>query len=342
MQIVLKSLSLTVAERLSAAWRDALACAVAAVLSWELAVHLFGHPQPLFAAISAIVCLSPSLPSHGRQAIGLLIGVATGIVVGELALFLPDGVPLFRLGLAAFIAIIVASTYGLSAVVPIQAGVSAILVLAVGPANAGSVRMLDVATGAAVGLFFSQVVLTPDPVRMVDAAARDLLSNLAAGFTRCAEALRERDPKKGEAALHSLSGAHDSVIALGSGIVTARNSARWSLRGRLVARQVDEIAARYDRHAIRLYASALLFGESVADALRKGATPVPDGLLAHVERVAGRCAEISNGQNMQERLPDGEDLPLVDEPAPPEWRSTVEHLHLVEQALAAFRIFPER
>jgi len=32
MQIVLKSLSLTVAERLSAAWRDALACAVAAVL----------------------------------------------------------------------------------------------------------------------------------------------------------------------------------------------------------------------------------------------------------------------------------------------------------------------
>ena len=174
-------------------WRDAMASAVAAGLAWLLAQHLFGHPKPLFAAISAIVCLSPGLPSHARQALGLLIGVATGIVVGEIALFLPDSLPLLRLALVSFVAIIVAGFFGLPPVVPIQAGVSAILVLALGPETAGPVRMLDVAVGAALGLFFSRSSLTPDPVRIIDEAARHLLNALAAGLDGCAEAVRRQD-----------------------------------------------------------------------------------------------------------------------------------------------------
>ena len=74
----------------------------------------------------------------------MLIGVATGIVVGEIALFLPDSLPLLRLALVSFVAIIAAGFFGLPPVVPIQAGVSAILVLALGPETAGPVRMLDV------------------------------------------------------------------------------------------------------------------------------------------------------------------------------------------------------
>jgi hypothetical protein len=69
--------------RWSDAWREALAAALGATLSWLLAELLLGHPQPIFAAISAIVCLSPGLPSHTKQTEGLLLGVATGIVIGE-------------------------------------------------------------------------------------------------------------------------------------------------------------------------------------------------------------------------------------------------------------------
>jgi uncharacterized membrane protein YgaE (UPF0421/DUF939 family) len=150
-------------ERWSEAWREVLASALGAALSWFLAQRLFGHQQPIFAAISAIVCLSPGLPSHTKQTVGLLLGVATGIVVGELSLALLDDIPLLRITLAAFFAMFVATSYGQAAVVPIQAGVSAILVVAFGPAMTGSVRMIDVAVGAAVGLSFSQVLLTPDP-----------------------------------------------------------------------------------------------------------------------------------------------------------------------------------
>jgi hypothetical protein len=83
-------------ERWSEAWREVLASALAAALSWFLAQRLFGHQQPIFAAITAIVCLAPGLPSHTKQTVGLLLGVATGILVGELSLVLLDDIPLLR------------------------------------------------------------------------------------------------------------------------------------------------------------------------------------------------------------------------------------------------------
>jgi uncharacterized membrane protein YgaE (UPF0421/DUF939 family) len=151
--------------RWSEAWREALASALGAALSWFLAEHFLGHPQPIFAAISAIVCLSPGLPSHTRQTMGLLLGAATGIVIGELTLAFADTMPLLRIGLAAFFAMIAAASYGQLAVVPIQAGVSAILVVTFGSATTGSVRMADVAVGAAVGFLFSQVLSAADQKR---------------------------------------------------------------------------------------------------------------------------------------------------------------------------------
>ena len=49
-------------------WRNVAASCVAATLAWTLAQHLFGHPQPFFAAIAAIVSLAPGLPSYSQQA----------------------------------------------------------------------------------------------------------------------------------------------------------------------------------------------------------------------------------------------------------------------------------
>ena len=120
--------SSTSSDRLRAALPDAAAATVAAALSWLLARALFGHPHPVFAAVTAIVCLAPGLPNHGRQAVGLVLGVATGIVVGEAALLAPDICRRCGSVVATFLAIMVASSYGLQPVVPIQAGVSALLV----------------------------------------------------------------------------------------------------------------------------------------------------------------------------------------------------------------------
>ncbi len=329
----------TLGSRSSQVWRDAAASAVAAGIAWVLAVWLFGHPHPVFAAVTAIVCLSPGLPSHGRQAVGLMLGVATGIVIGEVALILlpegllvPEGLSLLRLTLATFFSILIAAAFGQAAVVAIQSGVSAVLVLALGPHSAGLVRLEDVAVGVVVGLVFSQVLLTPDPVRQIDAAADELLRRLSGAFEVCAVALKGQDAHKAAAALKGFSAAHDSLIALGAGIDAARYAARWSLRGRLTAHAVAEMAARYDRRAIRLYASSLLFGEAFADAMRKHAEPAPEGLAACILDAATRCVRLAGDQAATEPALARALEPVDVEPG---WRTVVDHWRSVSDVLTS-------
>lgn len=319
--------------RWTTAWRDALASAIAAALAWILAKHLFGHEHPVFAAISAIVCLAPGLPSHGKQAVGLMVGVATGIIIGEAALWLPDGYPLLRIGFATFSAIAIAALYGLGAVVPIQAGVSAVLMLAVGPESAGVVRMLDVVVGAGVGLMFSQILLTPNPIGIIDDSAKDLLEKLAKGFGQSLTALEKNDAKSAQHAVFIFSGAHDSLITLENGIASARNTARWTLRGRFASREVKDIASRYERHAVRLYASALLFSEAFADAMRKEQGSPPTALHERLASVASGCAAIA-GDTQQPVLAtyDAQQVEAVSAP----WQICLQHLSTVESALQSF------
>lgn len=310
-----------------------MAAATAALLAWLIASFVFGHSHPVFAAISAIVCLSPGLPSKGKQAIGLLVGVATGIVIGEVALFLPDSFLLIKIGFATFFAIAIAALYGLAAVVPIQAGVSAVLVLAVGPESAGTVRMIDVAVGASVGLIFSQILFTPNPVQLIDDAAKQLLDKLLSGFQKAINALDPLDVRKAQAALQEFSRAHDCLVALDAGITSARSSARWSVRGRFVSTKIDQIASRYDRHSIRLYASALLFAEAFANAIRKDVGPPPDSLRERLEDVVLQCSCLSKGAPIPVQRPT-KDTVLIPLTSP--WRTCLDHLTTVEDALNAF------
>lgn len=328
-----------VVSRWSSAWRDALASAIAAALAWILAQHFFGHAHPVFAAISAVVCLAPGLPSHGKQAIGLMVGVATGILVGEAALWLPDSYPLLRIGFATFAAIAIAALYGLAPVVPIQAGVSAVLMLAVGPESAGAVRMLDVIMGAGVGLVFSQILMTPNPIGIIDSSAKELLEKLASGFEKSLEALENNDASKAHNAVQIFSSAHDSLITLENGIAMARNTARWTLRGRFASREVKDIASRYERHAVRLYASALLFGEAFADALRKEEGPPPASLHQRLANVASGCASIAK-ESEKPVLITVSSNELADAVSAP-WQLCLQHLSTVESTLLTFGFITE-
>src|SRR5262245_64663315 len=58
--------------------------ALAAGLSWFVAVHLFGHGAPLFAPVAAIVCIDMTLGQRLRRAIELILGASVGLGVGAL------------------------------------------------------------------------------------------------------------------------------------------------------------------------------------------------------------------------------------------------------------------
>jgi hypothetical protein len=91
----------------------------------------------------------------------------------------------------------------------------------------------------------------------------------AKGLRKCAEALQENDPATAEVGLRRLSAARRSEASLDAEIQAARNTARWSLRGRFAAREIGAAALRYDCKSIQLYASTLLLGQALASALRE-------------------------------------------------------------------------
>ena len=173
-----------VAGRWSASWRSALACAAAAELSWFLARHLLGHPRPVFAAVAAIICLSPGLPSYVHQGVGMVLGVAIGVVIGEAALVFKSVDGSVLICIVTLVAIMLAVSFGSAPVIPIQAAVSALLVLVLGPATAGTARLEDVGVGAAVGLVLSQILPTAHPVRALEDAARTMREALRRVFHR--------------------------------------------------------------------------------------------------------------------------------------------------------------
>src|SRR3989449_3447498 len=69
-------------------WRNTavpiVRAALAAGLSWTVAVHLVDHPAPFFAPVAAVVCLGITLGQRLRRVIELIVGVGLGIAVGDL------------------------------------------------------------------------------------------------------------------------------------------------------------------------------------------------------------------------------------------------------------------
>lgn len=204
--------------------RGILLSTIAAVLSWWAARTLLGDHPPVFAAIAAIVCLSPGIPSHGRQAIGMLVGVSIGIGVGEFAQSLPID-PTLRIAVITALAMFAAASFGLNAVMIIQAGASAVIVVAGEQTGAGLQRVADAAVGGGIGLIFSQILFTPDPVAVVDRAGECWLQSRNEG---CRE-------MRGAAA------------ALDDAIVSARAMIRWTVRGRIGAQRVETAIGRWCR-----------------------------------------------------------------------------------------------
>jgi uncharacterized membrane protein YgaE (UPF0421/DUF939 family) len=144
-------------DRLRNAWREVAAATVAAPLAWVVSEKPFGHPNPLFASVIAVVALGPGIASHRKQAWGLVVGVATGIIIGEIVRFIPYSAVAMVIGV--FVSMMIAACFALGPVVPIQAGVSLLLVLTLGAETAGLVRLIDVVIGAIVGLLCGRLFL---------------------------------------------------------------------------------------------------------------------------------------------------------------------------------------
>jgi uncharacterized membrane protein YgaE (UPF0421/DUF939 family) len=153
--------------------------AVAAGLAWFLAGLLLGHESPVVAPIAAVISLGAVADRTGRKAVEWMFGIALGLAFADLLVFFVGS---GTLQIVFVVALVMAAAvfFGGGAAFVTEAGVSALLVLALDPTTAGPApeRFLDALVGCVVA-YAIHALLPNDPEPMVEGAARPVLAGLS-------------------------------------------------------------------------------------------------------------------------------------------------------------------
>ena len=231
--------------------------AVAAGISWELALQLPDHGQPFFAPIAAAIALGAERGRRGRQAMQMMTGVSFGILVGA-AVLAVGGAGTWQIVVATFISFLVTAAAGAPQMVRNQAAASAILIVALHRpgSNLALQRLEDALIGGAVAIVIARFLLPIDPIPFVRDEARNLREQLAAALEETAEALAGNDRERAQKAVERIWSIDDRSLA--EALLTAREVTRAAPRRRPLRRRVEKLgevyreleASVYDSHAI--------------------------------------------------------------------------------------------
>lgn len=156
---------------------------VAAAVAWWIAASVLHHEIPVFAPITAIICLGLSFGQRVRRSLELMVGVALGVFVGDVFVhFFGSGV--WQIGVVVTLAMGLAALLGSGPLLTSQAGVQATFVIAFAAGTTQSLtRWLDAVIGGLVALAFALVA----PRTPVNRPRREA----AAALVTVAELLRE-------------------------------------------------------------------------------------------------------------------------------------------------------
>lgn len=217
--------------------------ALGAALAWWLAtIPPIDHTQPFFAPISALIVLGGGLGQRLPRVLELVGGVAVGVLVGDLLVaWIGGGV--VQLALVVALAMVAAVLVGSGALIITQAGASAVLVVALAPADPGGLdldRFVDALIGCGVGLVISILLLPLNPVSAARRQIDPLLTTVAEVMESAAQALAGHDRTAATEALARARDTQTDVDAMHSALEGANEVARiapvrWQKRGHLAA-----------------------------------------------------------------------------------------------------------
>ncbi len=204
--------------------------AAAAVVAWELAVLLLPDPRPAFASIAAVIAVGATNGERVGRAFQLVTGVVIGITVATLMLELL-GTGAWQMGVLVILAMGAGIALGLPEMVVVEAGVSAILLVALDPGAAAGFspnRIFEGIIGGATALAVSATFFPPDPALGPGRAAQAMFVELGRALERIAGALESRDTGAAERALLDTRGIDPLVRSVEAEIVTGRETARYA------------------------------------------------------------------------------------------------------------------
>jgi uncharacterized membrane protein YgaE (UPF0421/DUF939 family) len=302
---------------LDSLWAVLLA-AIAAAISWYVAHHVLGHPQPFFAPIAAAISLSTSQIQRSRRIAQMVGGVLLGIVLAEgLHSLLGDSTG--ALGAIVLITMVVALAvgagfFGDGMMFPNQAVASAVLVVTLHKHGTGAERAIDAIVGGAVALVIGVGLFPAHPLKLLQDAEQRVLETLAARLSEVLSLLREGRTPDENWTLKTGFEIHQRLSGLARARATARVNVRvaprrWRLRGAVEAEdrrtaQLDLLANAVISLMRALTASVVAEAAPtfelqsqvarLADALRwlsEAPRPWPDGVIQEAERAARAAVE---------------------------------------------------
>ena len=214
----------------------------AATVAWVVARRIVHHHEPFFAPIAALVSLNTALGERGLNALRLLQGVVLGIGVAELTLLALGG-GYGSLALATFVALLVARTLGGARIVLAQAAIGAIPTIAVANGEVGYQRLTDALIGAGVALVFSQLLFSPEPLRLLRRMETNALTAMADALDLTGRAL-DGDEALAERAIESQRELRDHLSELArmrrASARVARHSLAWRTHIAPVVRENED------------------------------------------------------------------------------------------------------
>jgi uncharacterized membrane protein YgaE (UPF0421/DUF939 family) len=202
-------------------------CAVTAGLAWWLAVNVLGHAMPFFAPVAAIISLGFSFGNRLRRGIEVSIGVAVGVLVGDVFVhFFGSGA--WQIVVVILLAMSVATLLGAGQLLIIQSGVqSAIIIGLAATPNQGFSRWLDALVGCVVALVAATIVPLA-PLRKPRVLAAQVLNDQADTLTAIASALSQADTAAADAVLEQARAGDKNLAALDEAAAEGMAVVRYS------------------------------------------------------------------------------------------------------------------
>lgn len=175
-------------------------CAVAAAVAWWIAADLLDHPVPFFAPIAAVVSLGTSYGQRLRRVAEVTVGVAVGVLLGDIATHLIGSGP-WQIGLIVGAAMVLALLLDAGALLVTQAAVQGIVVATLTPTSGGAfLRWTDALIGGAVALVAATVVPRA-PLRRPREQTAIVVRKVAKLLRAAAESLVDGDVERAMAVL---------------------------------------------------------------------------------------------------------------------------------------------
>ncbi|MDO5626863.1 MAG: FUSC family protein [Mobilicoccus sp.] len=282
--------------------------AISAAIAWYIAKEILGHPEPFFAPVAAVVALGLSFGQRLERAVQIVLGVAVGVLVGDIAVAVL-GASYWQLALIVFTAMAITTFLDGGVLTTTQAGVqSAIVTILVAAPEMALSRWIDAIVGGSVALLAATI--TPaSPLRKPRQHTAEIVSSMSDLFADAAAALRAEDLDAAERALErgrQLEKSLDTLESLADDGLSVIRSSPFRRRHLPAVQEIADLLEPLARALRNL--RVLLRRSSIA--VRQG-EKVPGHYIHMVEDLAEIASEMAADLGRRE-LPDARRLALYE------------------------------